>query len=224
MPESECANIARYLLRRKFCRISEGRLVVVQSRMQTLRNHRKNSVSPEKIIESLEVLKTRKERKKQARILNAKIAFDEIMTMALGTIFVENEVMFSLASVQSWVYELMCAQWHDIKGCKQKGANKPTERESHRLIEKMMKFGLINEIKMGERAFASITEKGAVYAGLLAENSVPERLTKKEKFSSVVEQLRQKGIEDEKIRASGLQELKKRLHRCSSGSQADCSA
>ncbi|HAR99534.1 TPA: hypothetical protein DCR85_00260 [Candidatus Moranbacteria bacterium] len=217
LPKEECANIMKYLLHRKFCRVSNGRLVVVQSRMQTLRIHRREVINQKRIEnQSLETLKSRKEQKKQAKALAAKVIFNEMIVVVLKVVFMKIDAFFSFDLFQNWTHDLMRAQWYDFNKYRDneegelEGNTEPNKRSAFRLVEKMLKSGLIMQKKIGQKTFVQITHKGAVYCGLLEEDFGIGRLSKDEKFSRKKFILSDIGIP---INACGLRSLKKEVRR-----------
>lgn len=120
---------------------------------------------------------------------------------------------FSLESFCRWVFDLLCAEWHAIKSCKNSSSKKPTLKSSRGDVKKMAKSGLINFEEADGFFYVYLTNVGALYCGLLEkeENQI-QRKSKKEKFDEILEKL-----SDASVKNSfhcGLRIAKKRISSC----------
>ncbi|NTW27016.1 MAG: hypothetical protein HGA36_01695 [Candidatus Moranbacteria bacterium] len=207
-----CSEIMEYLLKRKFFRVSGERLIVAQAKLQSLNEHRKNVADFKSERVELKISKARKIDKKKAKSLAAKVVFDENVAMILVTIFGEDlKAGFSNASMQTWTFDLMCSFWHHVKCCVNQHSRQPTQKQVSNFIEKMKKVGLIEERVENQKTFVCLTQKGAVYCGLQADDCKVNKLSKHDKFSRQLDII--KG--DVCSGVNGLRSLKKQVKRLS---------
>jgi hypothetical protein len=211
--KGEGGNVFDYLLKRKFFRLlPEGRIAIIQRKLQSLKEHMKCFVKPKPVKILFPEVKSYKEQKKKARSLAAKVAFDESVAIILGAIFGENlKAQHSLGLVETWTFELMSAEWHCHKGCVNYSGKQPTRRQAVKFVEKMIRFGLIEMIDFGKLVFTCLTQKGSIYCGLAENDAGPERLSKSEKFSNVLANMPEDSVLPGNIK--GLRALKKHIGR-----------
>lgn len=122
---------------------------------------------------------------------------------------------FLTDNFKRWLFDLMCAEWYDMKSCK--GVSGPTHKQANRLFQKMLSAGLIMEKEIESKMRVILTKKGIDCCGF-SEQRIVERIGKRDKyerFASKVTPL-QKGKPPV---AHGLRALKKMCR-----SVAACSA